>query len=188
MSTSKCGWYNKEEKALVWWGWNICIFSTLNGIPYRFSVIIHHTIDARYRSLCISNGQNCFADLCTVISIKAFFLAAYQACFLTFVSVFRRSVSDPFPYLSCRPCLPLSLSFSCWSSAISVWGYNVLPALVSAINLINQDSLYSPCIPTFEICRNLRFLSSPLLLINWFNLIPKGGVKWRLTINYIPGY
>jgi hypothetical protein len=32
-----------------------------------------------------------------VISIKAFFLAAYQACFLTFVSVFRRSVSDPFP-------------------------------------------------------------------------------------------
>jgi hypothetical protein len=30
---------------------------------------------------------------------------------LIFVSVFRYSVSDPFPYLSYRPCLPLRLSF-----------------------------------------------------------------------------
>ena len=47
----------------------------------------------------------------TVISIKAFFLAAYQGCFLIFVSVFRRSVSDSLPYLFCRPCLPLHTSF-----------------------------------------------------------------------------
>jgi hypothetical protein len=44
----------------------------------------------------------------TVISIKAFFSAAYQGSFLFFVSVFRPSVSDPFPYLSYRPYLPVS--------------------------------------------------------------------------------
>jgi len=53
----------------------------------------------------------------TVISIKAFFWAAYQGSFLFFVSVFRPSVSDPFPYLSYRPYLPLPTSFSrCLSS------------------------------------------------------------------------
>jgi hypothetical protein len=31
---------------------------------------------------------------------------------LIFVSVFRHSVSDSFPYLFCRPCLPLRTSFS----------------------------------------------------------------------------
>ena len=49
---------------------------------------------------------------CTIISIKAFFLAACQICFLPFVSLFRRSVSGPSPYLSCRPCLPLPVSIS----------------------------------------------------------------------------
>jgi len=63
--------------------------------------------------LSIASSRGLKADLRSVISIKAFFLAACQSCFLTFVSVFRRSVSDPFPYLSCRPCLPLRLSFSC---------------------------------------------------------------------------
>ena len=51
-------------------------------------------------------------------SIKAFFLAAYQGCFLIFVSVSRHSVSDSFSYLFCRPCLPLRTSFSsCPSSS-----------------------------------------------------------------------
>ena len=47
-----------------------------------------------------------------LISIKAFFLAACQNCYLIFVSVFRPFVSDPFPYLSYRPCLPSNLSLS----------------------------------------------------------------------------
>jgi hypothetical protein len=46
-----------------------------------------------------------------VAFIKAFFLAASQASLLTFVSVFRRAASCSFPYLSCRPCLPLRCSF-----------------------------------------------------------------------------
>ncbi|MBU4037388.1 MAG: hypothetical protein KKA35_13265, partial [Proteobacteria bacterium] len=76
--------------------------------------------DARYRSLCTSHGESCCADLRTVIPIKAFFLAAYQACFLIFDSVFRCFVSDPFPYFSYRPCLPLSLSFSCCRKHLAV--------------------------------------------------------------------
>ena len=56
-------------------------------------------------------------DLHPAISIKAFFLAAYQPCFLIFVSLFRRSVSDPFPCLSCRLCLPLCLSSFLFSKA-----------------------------------------------------------------------
>jgi len=45
-----------------------------------------------YRRPCTSNGQSCCADFRTMISIKAFFLAAYQSWFLIFVSVYRRSV------------------------------------------------------------------------------------------------
>jgi len=52
------------------------------------------------------------ADLWAVIAIRAFFWAVYQAYFLTFVSVFPRAVSDSFPYLSCRPYLPLCPPFS----------------------------------------------------------------------------
>jgi hypothetical protein len=44
--------------------------------------------------------------------IKAFFWAAYQTCLLTFVSVSQRAASALSPYLSCRLCRPLSLSFS----------------------------------------------------------------------------
>jgi hypothetical protein len=70
------------------------------------------------RDLGIAHGKSCCADPRTLISIKAFFLAVYQACSLTFASVFRHSVSDPFLYLSCRPCLPLRASFSrCPSSS-----------------------------------------------------------------------
>jgi hypothetical protein len=60
--------------------------------------------------LQFSRVKSYCADLRALISFRAFFLAAYQACFLTFVSVYRHSVSDPFPYLSCRPCLPLRVS------------------------------------------------------------------------------
>jgi hypothetical protein len=45
--------------------------------------------------------------------IRAFFWAACRAFSWILVSVFLRSASDPFPCLSCRPCLPLRLSFSC---------------------------------------------------------------------------
>jgi len=69
--------------------------------------------------LAASNGQSYSTDLHTVISIKASFLAAYQAYLLTFVSVFQRAVSDSFPYLSCRPCHPLLLSFSCCPKHLS---------------------------------------------------------------------
>jgi hypothetical protein len=85
---------------------------------------------------------------------------------LIFVSVFRYSVSDPFPYLSSRPCLPLLSPFPVDPQFSQFDGANVLPALFSAINRINQVSFYGPCIPIFEICRSLRFLLSPLLLIN----------------------
>ena len=61
------------------------------------------------------------------ISIKDFFLAAYQACFLIFASVFRCSVSAPFPYLSYRPCLPLQLSFPCCPYIFSQRGFQLQP-------------------------------------------------------------
>ena len=57
----------------------------------------------------ISRRQNRFAEFRAAVPIKPFFEAAYQTCFLTFASVFRRSVSDPFPCLSCHPCLTFYL-------------------------------------------------------------------------------
>jgi hypothetical protein len=43
---------------------------------------------------CASNGRIYSKDPHAVISITAFFLAAYQTCVLTFVSIFR-ALSDP---------------------------------------------------------------------------------------------
>jgi hypothetical protein len=48
-----------------------------------------------------------------IILFKAFSWAACQSCFSNLVSSSRCSVSDLFPYLSCRPCLPLCFSFIC---------------------------------------------------------------------------
>jgi hypothetical protein len=80
---------------------------------------VHHTAITSDGFKTLSEGQKVrFKDEDTVISIQAFFLAAYQGCFLIFVSVSRHSVSDSFPYLFCRPCLPLRTSFSrCPSSS-----------------------------------------------------------------------
>jgi hypothetical protein len=75
--------------------------------------------------------------LYSCLPIKAFFLAVYQACFLTFVSVFRRFVSGPFPYFSCRPCLPLRLSFLMIipkNRQISGMDYPQLPSIDEVIN------------------------------------------------------
>lgn len=66
-----------------------------------------------------SNGQSCY----TVLSTKAFFWVAYQASLLIFFSLFQRSVSDPFPYFSCHPCLPLRLPFSYCPKHFLTWGF-----------------------------------------------------------------
>ena len=71
-----------------------------NGPPYFHAYILG----------CRRLGKK-FRSLLSHHDFRAFFLTAYQGCFLIFVSVFRHSVSDPFPYLFFRPCLPLRTSF-----------------------------------------------------------------------------
>jgi hypothetical protein len=75
-----------------------------------------------------------------MISIRAFLLAAYQALFLIFVSVFRPFASEPFPYFSYRPFLPSRLSFSCFlKHPLAAW-FPV--AITRGISLIHCNLAY----------------------------------------------